>query len=98
MELILHMFGRFRVYLEQFFEQRIEEISISAQKDNVVIIGLKEELRAHERAIVSKLDEEGQRAFLAYESAQSGAEALIRAKLYKQAFFDGMKAVRIFSK
>lgn len=92
------MFGRFKVYLEIFFERRVEDIAILAQKDDSVIAMLIEEKRLQDKILIEKLDEEGQKAFMNYESANSCLEAKIRDRLYRQGFFDGMKVVRIFSK
>ena len=80
-----------RKYLDAFFEERIEEIANLSEKDEI-----REELKKKERELVEKLDEEGQRLYLEYESLSSSLESIVRSNLYKKGFFDAIKISRFF--
>jgi hypothetical protein len=90
--------GRLKKYLVTFFEQRTEDLINTLPLENIEYKHLQNTFSQKETLILGKLDLEGQKDFADLESLLSKMDEISRAKIYKQGFFDGMKASRLFHK
>lgn len=85
-------------YLEEFVENRVEELSISKPKNNREYARLKDKAYELQSKLVPTLTDEQQDIFVEYEAAMSAQDAIMRDSLYRDGLLDGIKIAKLVLK
>lgn len=90
--------GGLKKHLEETAERRVEELGILLLKNDSTYKELR--IRAYEvqQMLVAKLTEEQQGIFVEFEGLQNSQEAIVRDRIYRDGFMDGVKLVRLLLK